>query len=220
MEAEPIEHLSTIFLCLEATVRKAQAKSELVVSILFDIEKAYNLRWRHGILIDINDTGIEGRMFNFIQNFLEIRSFKDKVNEILSDSKILTEGIPQRRVVSPIFPILKTNKIVGQLSNDNRFLMLLYMDDLHISYRHPKWRVVERKLQNSIKIVGKIAQKNGFKFSTSKTYMLHFTKLSILPPIELLLGNIGIQKFETVKYLGLALDSELDWESHIQLLKS
>ena len=38
------------------------------------------------------------------------------------------------------------------------------------------------KLKDSIKIVEKLAQKNGFKFSISKTSMLHFTKLSIPPP--------------------------------------
>ena len=50
--------------------------------------------------------------------------------------------------------------------------------------------------------------------------MLHFTKLSIPPPIELRLGNIRIQKSETVKYLGLVFDSKLDWKAHIQQLKS
>ena len=69
-------------------------------------------------------------------------------------------------------------------------------------------------------IVEKLAQKNGFRHSTSKTSMPHFTKLSIPPPIELRLGNIRIQKYETVKYLGLVFDSKLDWKAHVQQLKS
>ena len=137
-----IDHL----LSLEATVRKAQANSEHVVSIFFDMEKAYNLTWRHGILMDIHEAGIEGRMFKFIENFLKPRSFKVKVNEILSDTKVQTEGIPQGSVVSPTFFILKINKIVAKLPNDNRFQISLYMDDLQISYRHPDWKVVQIKL--------------------------------------------------------------------------
>ena len=39
---------------LEATVRKAQANSEQVISIFFDMEKSYGLTWRHGIQMDIN----------------------------------------------------------------------------------------------------------------------------------------------------------------------
>ena len=94
------------------------------------------------------------------------------------------------------------------------------MDDLQISYRHPDWRTVQRKLRDKMYIVEKFAQKNGFKFTLRKTSMLHFTKLSRSPPIELWLGNISIKKSETVEYLSLMLDSKLDWKAHIQQLES
>ena len=73
---------------LEATVRKGQASSEQFVSIFFDMRKTYDLTWRHGILVDINEAGIEGRMLNFMQNFLKPISFKVKVNEILFGTKV------------------------------------------------------------------------------------------------------------------------------------
>ena len=71
--------------------------------------------------MNISNAGIEGRMFTFIQNFLEPRSFKVIVNEIQSDTKVQTKGTPQGSVVSPTFCILKLIKIVAQLPNDNRF---------------------------------------------------------------------------------------------------
>ena len=85
-----INHL----LSLEATVSKAQANIEQVVSTFFDMKNAYILTWRHGILMDIHEAGIEGRMLEFVQNFLKPRSFKVKDNEILSDTKVHTECIP------------------------------------------------------------------------------------------------------------------------------
>ena len=71
------------------------------------MEKAYDLTWRRGILMGIHETRIEGRMFEFIQNFLKPGSSKFKVNEILCDTKVQTEGIPQGSAVSPNFFILK-----------------------------------------------------------------------------------------------------------------
>ena len=62
--------------------------------------------------MDLHEAGIAGKMLNFIQNFLKLRSFKVKVNEILYDTKIKTEDIPQGNVVSPNFFILKINIIV------------------------------------------------------------------------------------------------------------
>ena len=138
---------------MEATVRKAHANSEHVVSIFFDMERAYDLPLRHGILMDIHEVGTEGRMFNFILNFLKPISFKVKDNKILSDTKVRTEGIPQGNVVSPTFFILKINKTVAKFPNDNRFQISLYMDDIQIYYCHPNWKVVKRKLQDSINSV-------------------------------------------------------------------
>ena len=149
-----IDHL----LSLEATVRKAQANSEHVVSIFFDMEKAYDLTWRQGILMDIHEAGIERRMLKFIENFLKPRSFEVKVNELLSDTKVQTEGITHRSVViSPSFFTLKINKIVAELPNHNGLQISLYMDDI---LPPPNQKVVERNLQNNINIVENSAQKN------------------------------------------------------------
>ena len=76
-------------------------------------------------------------MFNFIQNSLKPRSYKVKVNGILSDTKIQTEGIHQGSVVGPKIFILKINKVVAKLLNDKRFQISLYMDDLQMSCRQP-----------------------------------------------------------------------------------
>ena len=162
----------------------------------------------------INNPGIEWIMFNFIQNFLKPRFFKIQVNEILSDAKVQTEGLPQGSVVSPTCFILKIKKIIAQLSIENIFQIKLYVDELQISYCHPNWRVVEKKLQVGVKIVEKFVQKNSSKFPTSITSVLHFTKLLIQPQIEIWLGDLRFQKNETVKYLELVFDSKLDWRAH------
>ena len=139
-------------------------------------------------------------MFKFIQNFLKPRSFKVKVTEDLSGTKVQTEGVPQGRVVSPTFFILKKkNRVLAKLPDDNRFQISLDMDDLQRSYSHPGWKVVQQMLQDSINIFKKFFQKNGLKFSASKRSMLHSSKLSIPPPIELRFGNIRVQKSGTVK---------------------
>ena len=85
------------------------------------MEKAYDLTWKHGILMDMHETGTEATISNFIKKFLNHRSFKVKVSKILSDTKVQTESIPQKSVASPTFFILKLVKIVAQLLNDNKF---------------------------------------------------------------------------------------------------
>jgi hypothetical protein len=45
-----------------------QTKSVAVV--FFDIEKAYDMMWKEGLLIKLYKMGVGGRVFNWIKNFL------------------------------------------------------------------------------------------------------------------------------------------------------
>ncbi len=56
-------------ICLENEIRKAQVSKEAVLVIFFDIEKAYDMLWKEGLLIKLNKMGIGGRMFNWIKDF-------------------------------------------------------------------------------------------------------------------------------------------------------
>ena len=37
-----------------------------VFAVFFDLEKAYDTTWRHGIMRDLHDLGIRGRLATFI----------------------------------------------------------------------------------------------------------------------------------------------------------
>ena len=46
-----------------------------MVAIFFDLEKAYDTTWKHGILKDLHNAGLRGQLPNFIKHFLDDRSF-------------------------------------------------------------------------------------------------------------------------------------------------
>ena len=55
--------------CLESYIRNAFVKKQHVVAIFFDLEKAYDTTWKHGILKDIHKIGLKGNLPKFISNF-------------------------------------------------------------------------------------------------------------------------------------------------------
>jgi len=55
--------------CLEDDIRKAQVNKETVAAVFFDVEKAYDMLWREGLLIKMHRMGIEGNMFNWTMDF-------------------------------------------------------------------------------------------------------------------------------------------------------
>lgn len=51
-------------LCLESDIRKAQTNKEVVIAVFFDVEKAYDMLWKEGLLIKLKSLGIGGRTYN------------------------------------------------------------------------------------------------------------------------------------------------------------
>ena len=58
---------------LETFIRDAFVAKEHVVAVFFDLEKAYDTTWRHGIMRDLHELGIRSRLATFIENFLADR---------------------------------------------------------------------------------------------------------------------------------------------------
>ncbi len=81
------------------------------MSIFFDLEKAYDTTWKHGILKDLHDMGFRGRMPNFIDSFLQSREFKVRVGSTLSDSVDQEMGVPQGAIVSVTLFSIQINNL-------------------------------------------------------------------------------------------------------------
>lgn len=47
-----------------------QANEESVLAVFFDIENAYDMMWKEGLLIELHKMGVSGRVFNWIKDCL------------------------------------------------------------------------------------------------------------------------------------------------------
>ena len=61
---------------LETYIRQGFVKNQHTVGIFFDLEKAYDTTWKGGIMKDLHEIGLKGRLPLFIDNFLKGRKFK------------------------------------------------------------------------------------------------------------------------------------------------
>ena len=93
---------------LETFIRDAFVKKEHVVAVFFDLGKAYDTTWKYGILRDLHELGVKGRLANFLESFLAERSIQVRVGSTLSDTFRLSQGVPQGSILSTTFLILKS----------------------------------------------------------------------------------------------------------------
>ena len=98
---------------LETFIRDAFVAKEHVVAVFFDLEKAYDTTWRHGIMRDLHELGIRGRLATFIENFLADRWIQVRVGSTLSEKFDQAQGVPQGSILSTTLFNIKINSIMN-----------------------------------------------------------------------------------------------------------
>ena len=69
---------------LKTVIREGFLRNEHLTAIFFDLEKAYDTTWKYGIMRDMCDLGLKGRLPHFISGFLSDRKFKVHIGSTLS----------------------------------------------------------------------------------------------------------------------------------------
>ena len=203
---------------LETYIRQSFIKNEHCVGVFFDLEKAYDMTWKYGILKDLYDLGLRGNLPIFIDKFLHPRHFNVRIGSTLSEDIFQEQGVPQGSILSVTLFAIKINSIVKCLNADVN--ASLYVDDFQICFSGQNMSVIERKLQLCLNKLEVWSNENGFRFSTAKTMCVHFCrkrKLHLDP--ELFLYGSQIPVVSQVKFLGLIFDNKLNFKPHICQLK-
>ena len=156
--------------------------------------------------------GIRSRMMKTIRELIKERWIKMRTNGYISQSRKTELGIPQGGVLSVTVFLVAINNILKELGNgvDGS----LFADDLAIYINTRNLRVATRALQTMTKKLEKWATERGLKFSPGKTTTMIFRKRE--EPLEIILGIHIIPQKESTQFLGMTLDSRLNWEEHIE----
>ena len=199
-------------------IQQGFAKHCQTIGVFFDLEKAYDTTCRSGVLNELFNCGVRGNMLQFLKEFLTDRFLKVKVGSTLSKPFTQEEGVPQGSILSVTCFSVAINKIVEAVSPPVR--CSLYVDDFALYVSASNAVSACSFLQKSIDAVSEWAGNNGFKFSTTKTVAIRFTKSRKAEEVPTLTLNGSIIPYESqVKFLGVLFDEKLTWRPHIDDIK-
>lgn len=199
---------------LEDAIRRAQVNKESVVAVFFDIEKAYDMMWKEGLLIKLSHMGIKGRIFNWIKEFLSGRTIMVKIKGVISERHQVENGIPQGSIISPLLFSIMINDIFKEVEN---FVdVALFADDGALWKRGRNVDFVVSKIQQAVDVVDKWSIRWGFRISIDKTKTMCFSKKKLTDDIKIKLSTNEVERVDTFKYLGIWFDQRLTWAVHIQ----
>nr|XP_053629149.1 sialin-like [Cherax quadricarinatus] len=121
---------------------------------------------------------IRGNLPSFLKNLLTDRHFRVRVNNVLSPDFVQAEGVPQGCVLSTTLFLLAINDLASVLPPN--IWSSLYVDDFAIACAGADCHLIAVSLQHAVDRVSTWATTHGFKFSSTKTHQITFTRRSVI----------------------------------------
>ena len=203
---------------LTQSIENAFQKKEKVVATFIDLSKAFDRVWKKGLLLKLQNTGITGKMFDWISDFLRQRTARVKLQNKLSHVVKIREGVPQGGVISPTLFNIFINDIADNIThNINR---ALHADDLTIWNASESLPASSTRMQEALNKIGKWAADWGVTINSSKTVASCFSLSTHKETLQLTINNKIIPQEDTPTYLGIKLDKRLTWSTHIKETES
>ncbi|RVE41603.1 hypothetical protein evm_013751 [Chilo suppressalis] len=201
---------------LHAVVSKIEdslRRKELCLGTFIDIEGAFDKTSFASIVDALGKHGVDETIIYWVSNMLRNRLIRLQDDNHLR--ALATKGCPQGGVLSPLLWNVVVNDLITKLNNLH-YHTVGYADDLAIIIPGKFASTACDVMRGAMKVVEKWCDDYGLKVNPVKTELVMFTNKRSLGDYRLpKLFNTTLRLSNEVKYLGITLDSKLNWGSHI-----
>ena len=190
-----------------------------VINDLLDNEKcaAFDTVVHTLLLDDCKAIGIEGNALEYIQSYLENRTFCVQIGKSSSNVKHLERGIPQGSVLDPILFCIYTIEL-SRLLAKHEVCFKLFVDNTQFYLSFSDVINVEEKIGGLMSDIEKWMESKQLKLNEQKTECLVMGRQNDLERLDITRMNINDNMMvvsREVKDLGMLMDCNLSFKSQI-----
>ena len=182
--------------------------------IFIDLRKAFDTVNHKILLGKLEHYGIRGNMLNWFESYLKDRKQFVSINGQVSDLKDITCGVPQGSVLGPLLFLLYIN----DLPNISKILnFYLFADDTNIYYESESLTKIEKTVNKELDKLYLWLNVNRLSLNIEKTNFIIFHPYNkkVKQSITIKINKKAIAEKEFIKYLGILVDSSLNWKCQI-----
>lgn len=200
------------------------------LGVFLDLAKAFDTVSIPLLLCKLEKIGIRGLPLQLLKDYLTDRSQSVKIGDMYSPKSNINYGVPQGSVLGPTLFLIYFNTICQTELKNCR--IIAYADDTVLLFTEKTWDGVKKVTEAGMQQIMTLLNKNLLTLNVSKTKCIPFSikSNSSVPENYFIkahncshISNCNCYSLtiaSSIKYLGIALDKNLNWKEHINNLKS
>ena len=192
-----------------------------VLMICLDLSSAFDTVDHQILLNELQDIGIQGTALSLFRTYLQNRTVRVSVNDVISDPLPLKYGVPQGSILAPVLFTIYT-RTLPMLLDELGVSYHIYADDTQIYFEFDKEDIdaLKDKIRAVFENLNKWMAAFKLKLNVSKTKLIMFNPKMCASKVRNSFGSIQIGTAtltlsETVKNLGVIIDQDLTFKDQI-----
>lgn len=196
-------------------------RSQIASLLLLDVSGAFDNVSHDRLVHNLRKRRVDKRTVKWITSFLTDRSTSIHFDSFRSETYETKTGIPQGSPLSPILYLFYNADLIEICNQEPNILATGYIDDIAILRWGNSIEENCRGLERTMQQANVWAKKHASVFDPGKFQLTHHTRKRLATELDhgIQMEQTTIYPSPSCKYLGITMDTELNWKQHIQKLK-
>ena len=187
------------------------------ILIMLDLSAAFDTVVHDLLLRDCMNIGIVGDALEYLESYLEGRTYCVQIGQSFSASKNLDRGVPQGSVLGPLLFCIYTIEL-SYLIKRHGVNFKLFADDTQLYMSFENVRDTELVITSIMSDISNWMESKQLKLNENKTECLILARpheIKRLNIFRMTWGNVEVEVQNSVKDLGVMIDSALSFRGQI-----
>ena len=203
-------------------ILKNNEQNKPTAGIFLDLSKAFDTL-DHKLMLDkMEKYGIRGLALEWFASYLDNCTMRVKCSTVSTGCQVHSDlypveyGAPQGSCLGPLIFLIFVNDLHLHLE---LMRCIQFADDMTLLCSHKNAKYLQFCVEMELKTVQDWFCANKLTLNVDKTTMMVFGKRNTTSTLNITLNGVTVPHVQSTKFLGVWLDSQLNWSTHISTVR-